>query len=88
MPVCLVTEVCYGCDESTAALSSEQAESVLKQFAGDYLRQHMTAGLIQLSKETVAADPDRIRLLGNYACEEMIAQVKREEIIKPDGEHD
>ena len=55
----------------------------LSEFAYRYLQEQMIAGRI-LSQEVDAwTDGGLYRFKGNYACTEMIGQVRSEETIKP-----
>lgn len=82
LPVAVVTEAWTYADETRTVQTDE---SVLTEFAQRYLTQQMTAGSI-LSGDAAITEADGVLLLqGNYACTEMIARVRNEEIIKPYG---
>ena len=82
LPIAIVTEVWSTAGETVVMLTDEAA---LVDFASRYLSDQMTAGTILSRSETLTESGDILCLQGNYACTEMIAQVRNEEIIKPYG---
>ncbi len=85
LPVAIVTEVWTDAEESEYRRTQEEAESMLTDFSQRYLLSRMVAGSILNSRIQFTDDNGLICLQGNYACTEMIAQVRNEEIIKPYG---
>ena len=85
LPVSIVTETTVPCDESDAEWSEEKALSAAGEFNREYLKGIMTAGTILGTEETHTCLNGLLILEGNYACEEMIAQVKSEETGLPNG---
>lgn len=82
LPVAIVTEVWTASTQETVELDRE---GVLPAFAESYLKTQMIAGSVLQGDETVTQEEGLLCLQGNYACSEMIAQVRNEEIIKPYG---
>lgn len=68
--------------------SAEDAAALLRDFADGYLTGQMVAGQILSKEETVTESEGIFRLIGNYACREMIGREQQEEIITPYGKHD
>lgn len=85
LPVILVTEVWTYYDYEETAGEEEYAAAALSEFAESYLTQRMIAGQILSRAETVSEADGVFCLEGNYACLEMIGQVRSEEIITPNG---
>ena len=85
LPVAIVTEVWTACEESVLEISDEDAKIFLSDFAARYLPGQMVAGSILTAIETVSSEGELACLQGYYACTEMIAQVRNEEIVKPYG---
>lgn len=83
LPVAIVTET-WTVSEQSQNLASE-TETLLTEFADRYLRDIMVAGTVINRKETVTEVDGLLCLQGEYACCEMIAQERNEEIIKPYG---
>ncbi|MBQ8768622.1 MAG: sporulation protein YqfD [Oscillospiraceae bacterium] len=79
LPIIIVTEtiVCY--DEAGVTLP----EPSLSNFAQRYLQEQMVAGTVVSRLENGATEDGVYRFQGNYACTEMIGQVRSEETIKP-----
>ena len=88
LPVILVTEVWTYHTNDEITLDQERAAATLSNFAQTYLAQHMIAGRILMETENISSEDGTFYLQGNYACHEMIGQVRSEEIIKPDGNND
>lgn len=87
LPISIVTETCVIGSTSDAQIGQEEAAAVLQEFSQRYLPGLMQAGQILASQESIFCDQSMARLYGIYDCEEMIAQVQSEEIIKPDGKY-
>jgi hypothetical protein len=79
LPVIIVTEtiVCY--DETGVTLQ----EPNLQSFAQRYLQMQMIAGTVTSGQEDGWTEDGIYRFQGNYACTEMIGQVRSEETVKP-----
>lgn len=86
LPVILVKEtwVQYATDEGFAQPNPEKLEF----FSREYLKHQMIAGTILTENWEFSEDVGQIILTGRYACQEMIGQFRKEEIIKPDGTND
>ena len=84
LPVILVTESWTYFEEDEVVVSLPN----LSDFADTYLRNHMIAGTVLSRDETGVAEDAIYRFEGNYACTEMIGQVRSEEIIKPYEQYD
>ncbi|MBE6974951.1 MAG: hypothetical protein E7436_05625 [Ruminococcaceae bacterium] len=87
LPVKLVTETVTYCLEPTKT-EDPSARQRLEAFADAYLPGQMVAGRILSRVETVAEEEGFLSMQGYYACEEMIARRRSEEIIKPYGNDD
>lgn len=85
LPVVIVTEVWCRTELSSSAITQEQAQQTLSEFAAGYLPSCMIAGQIMTGEETFLSGDGYCSLQGKYACHEMIGQVRNEEIIKPNG---
>ena len=79
LPIILVTESWVYCEESDVTLQ----EPNLSGFANRYLLEQMIAGKVVSQLEQGSAENGLYRFQGNYACTEMIGQVRSEETIKP-----
>lgn len=81
LPVCLVREqwTFYECE--AAAVEQTELRETLSSFARRYLQAQMVAGQIQWQDEQIIDG----RLLGEYACQEMIGREQSEEIIQSNG---
>ena len=88
LPVCLVTETWTYYESMDTELAEEAAAECLSAFARRYVPQQMIAGQILAQQETVTAADGIFCLLGDYSCLEIIGQVQKEEIIKPNGKYD
>jgi hypothetical protein len=79
LPIIIIREIWTHHDENDVTLAAPD----LSGFADRYLHQQMIAGkvLSRLEKETT--ENGIYRFQGNYACTEMIGQVRSEETIKP-----
>lgn len=88
LPVALVTEVWTYYDCTDEMLSEEASAQQLSDFAAFYLKQQMIAGKILSREEAVYSDDGIFCLDGQYACQEMIGRVQKEEIIAPYGKHE
>ena len=79
MPIIFVKETWTYYEETEVSLPQPE----LSAYAQAYLQQQMVAGSIISSDESTALEDERYRFQGNYACTEMIGQVRSEEAIKP-----
>lgn len=79
LPVILVTEIWTYYEETDVTLP----EPSLSGFANRYLLEQMIAGKIVSRVEQGSAEDGLYSFQGNYACTEMIGQVRSEETIKP-----
>ena len=88
LPVSLVIEEWTYYESRDISASVEDIPGKLSGFAEEYLSATMIAGQV-LSKQESATEADgMICLEGEYACLEMIGQVRNEEIVKPNGTDD
>ena len=79
LPISLVTETWIYREEKAVLLSQPQ----LSGYAQRYMLEQMVAGKILSSAENETIEDDLYRFQGNYACTEMIGQVRSEETVKP-----
>lgn len=82
LPVAVVTEVWTYAGETEVQVFGD---TVLSEFAESYLASVMTAGTILNKSEQIIEEDGFLYLQGEYACHEMIARTRSEEIIKPYG---
>lgn len=88
LPIALVTEVWSYYDCESVCQDSEVVEEKLLGYAQDYLETQMVAGRI-LSEEIELTDAGDVYIhTGQYACLEMIGQVRSEEILSGNGKSD
>lgn len=87
LPVVLLTEELIYCDTFADTVKDPNAFGWLETYAQTYLNSQMISGEILQSKTVTKLQQDTITLHGQYDCTEMIGQVKKEEIIKPNGEN-
>ena len=85
LPVTLVKEVWTYYKPCVVEMTAESAEVSMGDYARRYLQQHMVAGQILSSRETLVFDEDMFCLEGKYACREMIGIVKIEETVDSYG---
>ena len=88
LPIGIATEVWQFRGTEAAELEESSAEDCLESFAEEYLSGQMIAGQIRNASEMINLDWGVYKLTGFYTCEEMIGISRKEETIKPNGEHD
>ena len=71
----------YDAEISTGERNCQQLDA----FGTQYVLSQMVAGKIIQREESVVEAEDVSVLEGQYACEEMIGQLRSEEIVKPNG---
>ena len=83
LPICIVKEswLMYDAEISTGERNCQQLDA----FGTQYVLSQMVAGKIIQREESVVEAEDVSVLEGQYACEEMIGQLRSEEIVKPNG---
>ncbi len=81
LPIALVKQTSYYYEEVEDAIASADAQQWLSSFAESYLQRNMIAGKILSAQTEVVQTQEACRLMGNYACEEMIGQIKYEQMI-------
>lgn len=80
LPVSFVEETWIPYTLTNITFNLPQANQILSDYALDYLSKQMVAGRI-LETNELLTDVDGIyHLKGNYACLEMIGQVRKEDI--------
>lgn len=80
LPIIIVTESWTYYEDDRVTLP----EPSLSNFADRYLRELMIAGTVVSRSEQGSTENGIYTFHGNYACTEMIGQVRNEETIKPD----
>ncbi|MBO5892076.1 MAG: sporulation protein YqfD [Oscillospiraceae bacterium] len=85
LPVSIAEEIWIPYELSDIAFATEVANDTLSDYAEDYLLKQMVAGRILTSDQSFAELNGAYQLEGNYACLEMIGQVRKEEIY---GQHE
>lgn len=88
LPAALAVEEWVYYDETVAEASGDAAVQMLSEFARSYLSEQMLSGSILSHKESLEQSENTATLYGEYTCQEMIGQVRSEEIIKSNGESD
>ena len=83
-PVGIVTETVVYYDTSESDVSQPEAEEELIHQAEHYLIQNMIAGKIEKSVTTCRIESENYILNGSYDCNEMICQIRTEEILQTD----
>ena len=79
LPIILVTETVDYYEDAGVTLQ----EPNLQSFAYRYLQKQMIAGTVVSGQEDGWTEDGVYRFQGNYACTEMIGQVRSEETVKP-----
>ena len=87
LPVILITETWIYYDLLTAASTEELDFQWLSDYSKDYLQGQMIAGQILTTNETSEFQDGVFCYTANYACREMIGQVKKEETIQYNGKN-
>ena len=87
LPIAVIIEehVCYEMD--TVLLPEEVGSALLEKTAKDYLVSKLVSGRINKADILVQSDDGLYRLVGRYACNEMIGQVVYEESAYNYGEN-
>ena len=85
LPLALVTEELTQRTFETETLTSDAGYSWLEEYSRNYLGSHLLAGEILQSNFIKNQSSEKFTLLGNFACREMIGQVRYEEIIDGNG---
>lgn len=85
LPITLITEELTVRNLAPEATTFEYAFDWLKDYSKSYLTDQMLAGDILQSDFSGQLEKDKFTLTGNYACLEMIGQVRYEEIIDGNG---
>ena len=85
MPVSIIRMSTYVCRMSVPVYDSEAIRVWLPQYVSSYICNQMIAGEIINDKWQWYIDDERCVLKGEFACHEMIGQVKFEEIIEQDA---
>jgi len=85
IPLALCVEEYFSYETLPSDIPEWEAEAALKEFADKYLSQHMVAGKIISSLQTVTPENGGYRLTGEYACIEMIGKVRQEQIGDTNG---
>ncbi len=85
LPAALCVEEYLRCSLTAAELPDPEAEASLKAFAQRALTQKMVAGKILTGVQSVLREQDRYLLRGRYACMEMIAKRRQEQIGDTNG---
>lgn len=88
LPVSLIKETILYHDEAERAALSENQDEWLRDAAQDYLLSDMIAGQIISSETELQHSDEMTSIYGQYMCVEMIGQVKYEDTLLRDEEHD
>ena len=81
LPVGIVKETILHYDEKAEMQDSDRDEKWLEEYAGRYLQSQMVAGTIISSQIREEHTQDALAISGEYACLEMIGQVKYEQML-------
>ena len=85
LPVALLQEQIIYCASTVNSIASVHSCDWLDAQAEQYLRSGMVAGKILDRFTTMEQMDDKVILIGNYACVEMIGQLYYEEIYTRNG---
>jgi len=85
LPLSLCVEEFTVYETTVKALSQQEAEGALTEFADRYLSRQMVAGTVQNRLQRVSRFGGVYRLKGSYVCAEMIGRVQREQIGDTNG---
>ncbi len=88
LPIAVIKETVVVCEEMNDVLAEGEPVGWLAEFAQAYLRQSMVAGEIISAETEVNAIDSAHYFYGEYACTEMIGQVKYEQTFTKDEMHD
>lgn len=88
LPIALVTEEWTYYEQEEICMDESAAGITLANFSETYLTGTLTAGRIESRYETVISGDGVYRLLGKYACLEMIGKTRLEENLNHYGETD
>ena len=88
LPIKLVCEVWEKGVPVSVTAAPEDISAQLKRFSEYYLKQQMAAGALMDRSEEILEGDAVLCLQGEYACIEMIGQVRNEEIVNPNGKYD
>ena len=80
LPISFVAETWVPYTLTNAAFDQSQANQTLSDYAADYLSEQMVAGRILVKDESFVDVEGIYHLKSNYACLEMIGQVRKEDI--------
>ena len=86
LPVSVIRVEHWFCESDGIETIEEEDYAWLPQFAKDHLRTQMIAGEILDEKLLWDLSDEGVWLSGNYACHELIGQVKYEEILEHNAE--
>lgn len=87
LPLAMVKETLTCYDTKVETIASADLFSWMQPTAERYLQSQMVAGQILSADATLQLDDGVCSLTGQYACHEMIGQVRNEEIIQGDTEN-
>ena len=80
LPIALIKETVVYYDQAEVQQPQNDVTSKFSDFAAGYLSEQMIAGQILSASEVVTESYGLCQLEGKYACQEMIGQVRKEEI--------
>lgn len=80
LPVALALDEVTQCTVTEAALSQEDAGSLLSAFGRQLLKSEMLGGTIRHCKETLSQNGGLYLLTGTYSCQEVISRPRWEQI--------
>lgn len=81
LPIALVKQTSYYYEEIKSTAASADTNKWLNSFAQAYLQKKMIAGEIISAQTEMIDSQDVYRLKGQYACVEMIGQIKYEQML-------
>lgn len=86
LPLALTVQEETTYDTSAADVNIQDTEEILNAFAMDYLESQMIAGKVERGDYQITKADGVLNLIGQYICNEMIGQIRSEEIINNYGQ--
>ena len=82
LPVAIVTETVIYYETAVSEVIQAEAEKLLTDQTRQYLLENMVAGKIERADTKCMKQQENFVLTGSYDCNEMICQIRTEEIIQ------
>jgi hypothetical protein len=82
LPVALTVQKEIDYETSTTKTQTQNMEAFLEETAQRYLESQMIAGQVKNGDYQILEENGALRLIGAFVCDEMIGQIRNEEIKK------